>query len=109
MEITIRRVTTKLTKSLIAQMPVCDSLCVLQNCEVIGKFYNCHKDMIDMIIIKKDDCYYRLAGNWKKGDKTFFRKSGKGSQSWDFETTELCSMAWDAYKRIKHLAVHTYI
>lgn len=109
MEITVRKVTTKLTKSLISQMPFCRSPEVVHNAEVIGLFYNCHKQAKKIMILSYEDKYYLLEADWEDGKSGFYRKWGKWSHCWDFTDSILKDLTWEAYEKLRSLAVHTYI
>jgi hypothetical protein len=108
MEIIVKKV--KVTKSVISQM-VAPSLDVLKNGDVLGMVVNVVKDQHKTMLFAHNNEFYKVAMDWKSGESSMYRKWGRWSYSWKFNSPEECKEFWDNYSRCVSIAEskHLYI
>lgn len=109
MNIEVKTVVKKLTKSLISQMQTA-SLDVLKNGTLLGYVVNVDKYSYKTMIFKYGENYYTMPMNWTLGSDVYscgvkisgpsscYRKYGKWSWGKDFATAEACETWWKYYK-----------
>jgi hypothetical protein len=105
MEIEIITTKKKITKSLVNQMRHDPPKLVLEQGKPLGFIIAIVKNCYKAILLSHEGQYYIIPANYKKGDKSVYRRIGNRTHSIKFESESLCDAWWEAYQTIKEKSV----
>jgi len=108
-EIEIITAKKKLSKSIVNQMRQAHTV-VLKFGTSLGYMIGVKKGAYRTILIQYDKEFFTIPDNYTKGDTKVYRKTGKWTQTKEFETHEECTTWWEAYQeRLQDACNQIYI